>query len=124
MTKATSRVCVCIMEKTKRTGKDDGRREEELVPSFFPGKISINPRRGKSRLREDGKQGGGDREEMERHEMLFSFRGTKITKLFRGSAGIKLSRVVRTCESRGTNGARMFAREGLPGAILYRRDTG
>lgn len=54
--------------------------------------------------------------------MLFSFRGTKITKLFRGSAGIKLSRVVRTCESRGTNGARMFAREGLPGAILYRRE--
>lgn len=38
--------------------------------------------------------------------------------IFRSSTGIKLSRVARTCESRGTNGARMFAREGLPGAIL------
>lgn len=39
------------------------------------------------------------------HEVLFSSlsereRESKITKLFRGSAGIKLSRVARTCGSR------------------------
>lgn len=62
MTKATSWVCVCIMEKTKRMGKDDGKEERacSLVPSFL-GKNFNKSAKVKSRLCARGQEQGDGR---------------------------------------------------------------